>query len=771
MSRDFTTTEAYNFTVSSAECRGNAKNCNFPNELIIKDQEGFTRVCQQDHVLGVFKNHYRSVKNFIKADALGMDCDNDHSDNPADWKTPEDVHKAFKDVPFYVCYSRNHMKKKKGKSARPRFHIIFPIDEMTDSTAYAALKKQVHTVFPFFDGNALDAARLFFGTADPQVEFYAGSVSLNTYLQVQKKKIAQEFSSPPDEEIIPEGKRNATLHKFAVKIIKRYGDTAKAWDHYLSKTLNCEPPLDEDEIDRIWDSAAKYYHAIIEQQDDYIPPEAYDEEKGYEPEDYSDVGQAEVLARVFGKELKFTKGTGYMRYNGVIWVESKQRAQAAAQELTALQLKETRENMLFAWKKLRACGAAKLIEKMGEKKAEKEFNPTQKKAYDEFIATRNYYRFVVKRRESKNITATLREAQPMLEMNISEFDSDAYLLNTPDYTIDLRKGMKGIREHRVEDYITKTTLCSPSKEGIQQWSDALKKFFQKDVELERYVQDINGLAVVGRVYVEFMVVAHGGGRNGKSTFWNTISALLGSYSGKISADTLTVGIRRNVKPELAETNGKRLLIASELEEGKRLNTSTIKQFCSTDEIFAEKKYKDPFTFTPSHTLVLYTNHLPKVGANDPGTWRRLVVVPFNATIEGNDDILNYTQYLIENCGGAVLAWVIEGAKRIIANNFKLTQPDCVTRAISAYREDNDWLDHFITDRCDAGEDLQEKSGQLFSAYRSYCSTTGEYTRSTTDFYAGLEFAGFKRKKTNKGSFVLGLKLNPVETAAIDDFLP
>ena len=50
----------------------------------------------------------------------------------------------------------------------------------------------------------------------------------------------------------------------------------------------------------------------------------------------------------------------------------------------------------------------------------------------------------------------------------------------------------------------------------------------------------------------------------------------------------------------------------------------------------------------SHTLVLYTNHLPKVGAIDAGTWRRLIVVPFNARITGSGDIKNYAEYLYEN---------------------------------------------------------------------------------------------------------------------------
>ena len=71
-----------------------------------------------------------------------------------------------------------------------------------------------------------------------------------------------------------------------------------------------------------------------------------------------------------------------------------------------------------------------------------------------------------------------------------------------------------------------------------------------------------------------------------------------------------------------------------------MNTANVKQLCSTDEIYAEKKYKDPFSYTPTHTLVLYTNHLPKVGAIDKGTWRRLIVIPFDAKIEGSADIKN-----------------------------------------------------------------------------------------------------------------------------------
>ena len=138
------------------------------------------------------------------------------------------------------------------------------------------------------------------------------------------------------------------------------------------------------------------------------------------------------------------------------------------------------------------------------------------------------------------------------------------------------------------DLLTKQTAVGPSDEGVQIWADALDVFFQGDPELIGYVQRIVGLAAIGQVFVEALVIAYGDGRNGKSTFWNTIARVLGTYSGTISADALTVGVRRNVKPEHAEARGKRLLIAAETEEGMRLSTSNVKQLASTDQISAEK---------------------------------------------------------------------------------------------------------------------------------------------------------------------------------------
>lgn len=741
------------FTIYSADCIGKPANCQYPHQNIVHDSSSLQSAVSHDHVCAMYQNHYRNIDNFIKADCLPMDCDNDHSDLPADWKTPDDIAASFPDVTYGISYSRNHMKPKGKQSARPRFHVIFLIDEIKDAACYAMLKQRTLDIFPFFDSGACDAARFLFGNSNSNAFFVEGHQTLDSYISYLNLE-----SLDNETESIPEGKRNTTLSHFAGKVIKRFGNTQKAYDRFLAEAEKCTPPLDSAELKTIWESA-KFFGRKVEQQDGYISPDTYNyHHLSLKPDDYSDVGQAAVLAREYHDILRYSTATDYLYYNGSYWEESKPRAQALVQLLTSRQLYEVRTGMSSANLALENTGAAERLKESHSKKTINSLDAPQLAAYHKSCSMDTYGSFIEKHRESKNITAVIKEARPMLEIKPQELDSHEFLLNAPSYTFDLRQGLEGKKEHQSSDFITKMTAVSPGKKGAAEWERCLNIFFCNDTELINYVQKIVGLAVIGKVYVEALIIAYGEGRNGKSTFWNVIAKVLGSYSGNISADTLTVGCRRNVKPELAEAKGKRLLIAAELEEGMRLNTSVVKQFCSTDEIYAEKKYKDPFSYTPTHTLVLYTNHLPKVGANDPGTWRRLIIIPFSAKIEGNSDIKNYADHLFKCSGEAILQWIIEGAKTVIEEHFRIEEPQCVSDAIAAYRNNNDWLSQFLSERCDIDESLKEKSGALYNDYRIFSGQTGEYTRSTSDFYTAIETAGFIRHKEKSGSFVKGLSL-------------
>ena len=755
------------FTIYSADVTGNPGNCSYPHKQVVLDENSLKSAVCHDYVCAEYKNNYRNGDNFIGSDCLPVDCDNDHSENPADWITPKDVMQAFPGVTFAVHFSRFNNKVKNGKPARPKFHILFPINYVTDSTLYRDMKKLVNSIFPYFDTKALDAARFFFGTSAADVALYPGRINLTEYLN---EDIFDEDMSEGqyDGAAIPEGSRNATMSRFAGRVIKKYGDGDKAYQLFEEEAEKCTPPLDSSELATIWRSAQHFY-ARIQQQDGYVPPEVYNDTSCYKPEDYSDVGQAEVLAKYFSNELRYSPSTHFIRYSDHYWQESEPGAQAVAHELTRRQLKEANNDLMESLDKMKNCGVQNILDSTSKSKAEQIMSEEQMKVYQEFLAAKAYQAFAIKRRDSKNITSTLKESHPMLEISPRDLDADCFALCTPEATYDLRKGMAGAREHSPDDFITKITSVSPGQKGMEIWLDSLNLIFQNNQELIDYVQMICGLAAIGKVYVEALIIAYGDGRNGKSTFWNAISRVLGLYSGNISADTLTVGCRRNIKPEMAEVKGKRLLIAAEMQEGARLNDSTVKQLCSTDDIFAEKKYKDPFSFKPCHTLVLYTNHLPRVSASDDGIWRRLIVIPFNAKITGKSDIKNYSEYLYDNAGEAILAWVIEGSKKVIELNYQIPVPACVQEAINEYHSQNDWFGHFLADKCEVDDSYKESSSALYQVYRNYSMDCNEYIRSTADFYFALEKAGFERIKVHNKRFFKGLRLR-VDDGSEEDFL-
>lgn len=732
------------FTIYTANCTGNEKNTLYPNQRVITCEGDLKKSITADHVCAKYQNDTRSDANFIASDVVPMDCDNDHSDDPDEWITPQFLADNLCDVAFAVTYSRHHMLVKGNKSARPRFHVFFPTAPCKDANSHKAIKQKIHKELPFFDGNALDASRFLFGCPS-DVVWHEGSLSIEDWLTLMKSN-----------RNIPQGQRNSTLSRFAGKLVKRFGVNEESYQKFLEKAAECEPPLSDEELQTIWHSACKFGKKVASQEG-YISPEEYGKHTLI-PDDFSDVGEARTFVDSFSDEVSFTVATDYLRYNGTYWEESEHAVTLAMIEHTDVQLAEAEKLVEASLLKLESLGVPRDLAINGGKKFRDSLEGEQADAYKQYQYYVAFKAFVMKYRHIRSMTNALDAAKPLVLHNPDELDSNPMLLNTPGGTYYLPDGLDGWKPTDPADLLTKVTAVVPSDEGEDLWNDALQLFFCGDQSLIDYVQMICGLCIVGKVYMEAMIIAYGDGRNGKSTFWNVIYKILGSYSGNISADALTVNCKRNVKPEMAELKGKRMIIAAELQEGMRLNTSVVKQLCSTDPIFAEKKFKAPFNFEPSHTLVLYTNHLPKVGASDDGTWRRLIVIPFHAKIQGSKDIKNYTQHLVDNAGGAVLSWLIEGARKVIAANYQINRPQCVLDAIGSYREGNDWLGNFINECCEVDKSYQEKSGELYKHYREYCLENGEYVRSTSDFYSALEQAGYKRKKTKNGVIIYGVAI-------------
>ena len=161
-------------TIYTAHCRGNKYNTRYPTRRVITSAEELREAAGYDQVFAEYNGFHRSIEDFIRADCMPFDCDNDHSDDTSEWKTGEDIEKAFQGVPFWLIYSRNHMKQKGDRGPRPRFHVIFAMEPVTDADEYREMKDAVIEYFPYFDTGAKDAARFFFGVEDPVIELHGG---------------------------------------------------------------------------------------------------------------------------------------------------------------------------------------------------------------------------------------------------------------------------------------------------------------------------------------------------------------------------------------------------------------------------------------------------------------------------------------------------------------------------------------------------------------------------------------------------------------------
>ena len=723
-----------NFNCYDATCIGNKNNCLYPNMVQVSDRNSFIKAISFDHVTAEFQGNYRSKDKFITSNCIPMDCDNDHSDDEKDWVTPFDVALAFPEVCFFASYSRNHMKVKGNKSARPRFHVYFPIEEIKDAGEYSSYKEQLYREFSYFDDNALDAARFIYGISIPEVELYDGESSIIDFLQEDK-------FAKLDENVIESGIRNNTMSHIAGKLIKRFGASDEAHEKFLEQATRCDPPLSDEELSTIWNSAKKFGDKVSNQEG-YISPEEYGRSyEEYKPQELTDIAMAEVFSKHNKDKAIYTVSAGWLYWDEKKWEVSELKVMHLYMETAKKVLKNATYEFREAYTKLMQAemdGAKDVIAK----------------AKSEANKAKQYLTFAKKMNDHGKVSGILKLGKSMLEVANDNLDSDPFILNTPDGIVDLKTGK--MNEHKPSAYCTKMTSVSPANDNMHLWIETLDEVTGGDKEFQKFLKYHAGSTLIGRVYEEALLLVYGSGGNGKSTVFNSEAHVLGDYAGKIPAESLTTRAK-NVKVDLAELCGKRYILASETEEGQRLSVSMLKQIASVDDISAERKYYAPFSFTPSHSTILYTNHLPKVGSNDRGTWRRILVAPFNTEIKNPKT--DYVDELLKKAGGAILQWMIEGAALYIKNGYKFPYSEVVDNAKNAYREENDWIDHFITDRCIKDTTKSVMSNQLYQVYRGWANLNGEYIRNNRDFAAALICGGYKKKRTSKGIQWIGISLN------------
>lgn len=346
------------------------------------------------------------------------------------------------------------------------------------------------------------------------------------------------------------------------------------------------------------------------------------------------------------------------------------------------------------------------------------------------------------------IGSMLNLARAWLGIRSDDLDSDPWLLNCKNGTLDLRNMQ--LLQHRQDNLITKLAPWNydPAAE-CPTWLNFLDSIFEGNAHLISYLQRAIGYALTGVIREQCLFFLHGQGSNGKSTFLNAIQAVLGDYARDTPTESLMVKSNEGISNDIARLKGARFVTAVEAEADKRMAESLVKRLTGGDTITARFMRAEFFQFRGTFKIFLGANHKPGVRGTDDGIWRRIKLIPFLVRIPDSKQDRELDDKLRAEAEG-ILAWAVRGCKEW--QKHGLGEPEEVTAATAAYRDEMDFLGPFLADKCTLGPTLSIKAGDLYKSYTSYCEDNKEKPLSNTRFGRMImERPGIKRKRHSTGN--------------------
>jgi putative DNA primase/helicase len=353
---------------------------------------------------------------------------------------------------------------------------------------------------------------------------------------------------------------------------------------------------------------------------------------------------------------------------------------------------------------------------------------------------------------------SIARALEVFAFTVDDLDTDPYLLNVANGTLDLRT--MELRPHSPADRITKVTTGAYDPDAYGPvWDKFITRVLPNEA-VRGFVQRYVGTSACGRVLEHKLAIFTGEGRNGKGVFYGAAINAMGDYGDAAEPELLMH--RDGAHPTgTMDLRGQRFVVVAENDKDKKLAEATVKRLTGGDRIKARKMREDFVWFTPSHTPVLVTNHLPKVSGDDPALWARLRVVPFDVVIpEAEQDVKLPEKLEVET--DAILAWIIRGWQEYARDDAGLQEPEEVKAATARYKQDSDAYSRFVADECHVGAVNRVKASALWERWQRWAKNDGADESSQKVLGQALERMGFEPKRTKGVRSWVGLALNEDE---------
>lgn len=315
-----------------------------------------------------------------------------------------------------------------------------------------------------------------------------------------------------------------------------------------------------------------------------------------------------------------------------------------------------------------------------------------------------------------NMLAIARALKPIADAG-EGWDANPWFIACENGVIDLRRGhlRSGSPDDRIRMH---AAVPFDAAATCPRWEQFVREIFADDAGLIAFVQRAVGYSLTGITTEQVLFLLFGTGSNGKGTFVNTLKRVLGDYAWNMPFATIEMRDRCAIPNDVAALLGRRFVIASETNDGTRLNEARVKALTGCDPVTARFLHGEFFTFEPIAKFWLSVNHKPIVRDDSHGFWRRLRLIPFMQRFPVNRALAD--ELSAEATG--ILTWAVQGC--LAWQRDGLDPPAVVTEATKEYERDSDPLAAFLAEACELDEGAEVGAAELFEHYKRWADLQG-----------------------------------------------
>lgn len=344
----------------------------------------------------------------------------------------------------------------------------------------------------------------------------------------------------------------------------------------------------------------------------------------------------------------------------------------------------------------------------------------------------------------RNRNNMLQDSRDVYYFSNEDLDTNDYLLNVQNGTIDLSEDTPKFLQHTPNMLLSK--ICNVNYNpaaSCKEWEKFLGQIMQGNQEKIKYLQKIAGLSLTGNTQEETCFILYGSTtRNGKSTFCETLIYLLGDYALTMKPESLAIKQNtdsRQASGDIARLAGCRFCNASEPPKRMLIDTALLKSLLGRDSITARHLHQREFSFIPKFKLVINTNYLPAITDDTVFTSGRINVISFDRHFEPEEQDKHLKDKLRQDSElSGIFNWCIDGLR--MYRKEGLYPPAAVQQATETYRTDSDKIGNFIKEcLTETGKNSSIKS--VYEVYSTWCSDNGYGTESKGNFISELKGKG------------------------------